>query len=253
MASIEFIISRIEGKEKEIAKLTSKMDRILKAKATNWEVNPYWYNENDINRTQRELDAANAALEGYKDQLIKEQDKAASRNIQVIIDFLDTWKSRVRSYHIYSLPRFIEARSAYYKINSEYCDWFNSRARIEATPEEYKQRREAERKAEKKFQSDWSWFTPYVDREDGKDVINITKLNKDLDKEADAKYDDIVNRTIELVGKIIDASNLSIGMKGDLNGVIEGEKGKAKVETIGAGGYNIQCFHFRTLIHLLSK
>ena len=78
-------------------------------------------------------------------------------------------------------------------------------------------------------------------------------MNKDLDKEADAKYDDIVNRTIELVGKIIDASNLSIGMKGDLNGVIEGEKGKAKVETIGAGGYNIQCFHFRTLIHLLSK
>ena len=30
---------------------------------------------------------------------------------------------------------------------------------------------------------------------------------------------------------------------------MSGNKGKCKIETIGAGGYNIQCFHFRILVH----
>jgi len=36
---------------------------------------------------------------------------------------------------------------------------------------------------------------------------------------------------------------------GDVNGLIWSDKGKAKVQTIGAGGYNIQCYHFRCLVH----
>ena len=77
----------------------------------------------------------------------------------------------------------------------------------------------------------------------------IAKLNKDLDKDANTKYDFIIERTNAIVGTITDATNLKIGRKGDLNGFIIGERGKAKVETIGAGGYNIQCYHFRTLIN----
>lgn len=71
----------------------------------------------------------------------------------------------------------------------------------------------------------------------------------DLEAEKNRKYDFIIERTNEIVGQITDASNLTIGAKGDLNGFILGTKGSAKVQTIGAGGYNIQCFHFRTLIH----
>ena len=48
---------------------------------------------------------------------------------------------------------------------------------------------------------------------------------------------------------ITDAAALYIGPEGDINGIIVGTEGKAKIQTIGAGGYNIQCFHFRTLIH----
>lgn len=71
---------------------------------------------------------------------------------------------------------------------------------------------------------------------------------KDLEQEKLRKYDDIIERTNDIVGKITDASELRVSPKGNLDGFISGEKGKAKVQTIGAGGYNIQCFHFRTLI-----
>lgn len=77
----------------------------------------------------------------------------------------------------------------------------------------------------------------------------MIRLKKDLDEEANRKYDFIIERTNAIVGKITDAGMLKIGAKGDLNGYIKGEKATAKVQTIGAGGYNIQCYHFRTLIH----
>lgn len=60
---------------------------------------------------------------------------------------------------------------------------------------------------------------------------------------------DLLSRVKDIIGTIMDASNLSIGYKGDIVGTIVGDKGKCRIETIGAGGYNIQCYHFRTLIN----
>jgi len=47
---------------------------------------------------------------------------------------------------------------------------------------------------------------------------------------------------------IIDASGLSIDNQGELNGVIKGSITNVYVFTISAGGYNIQCLHYRVLI-----
>lgn len=74
------------------------------------------------------------------------------------------------------------------------------------------------------------------------------EIAKYLRKEADQKEDEIAIRVQKKCGKILDASDLKIGKNGTINGTIIGEKGTAHVETIVAGGYNIQQLHFRVLI-----
>ena len=49
-------------------------------------------------------------------------------------------------------------------------------------------------------------------------------------------------------GDII-STTLYLGADGNVNGVIQGSKRTARIETIFAGGYNIQCLHTRLLIH----
>ena len=243
MASIEFLQQRVEGKEKELDKLNKKMDRILKAEASGWQDNPYYYHEIDKKYTARDIEQAQKALEDYKAKLAKEQEKANSRNVKAIVDFLEAWKNRVREYHINCVPEFIKARETWYQVARDHVDWWNSGGFKE--PKEAREQKDREyREAKKDFHSTWGWLIPYMEN----DTIDTDLLDKELKKEADAKYDDIINRTNDIVGTITDAAGLKIGKKGDLNGIIIGEQGKAKVQTIGAGGYNIQCYHFRTLI-----
>lgn len=59
---------------------------------------------------------------------------------------------------------------------------------------------------------------------------------------------DLVARIEDVAGKIVDATYLTIGNNGSLNGRVIGEKKSVYVETILAGGYNIQCLHYRVLV-----
>ena len=63
---------------------------------------------------------------------------------------------------------------------------------------------------------------------------------------------DLAQRIGEKVGRIADATGLHI-QNGEIAGVIYGENGSATIQTIGAGGHNIQRFHFRTLVHELEQ
>ena len=79
------------------------------------------------------------------------------------------------------------------------------------------------------------------------------KLNRIIEADKKAKYEDLCNRISAVVGEITDVSNLKISAKGNLDGIVTGTKGMAKIETISAGGYNIQCFHYRVLVHKLKN
>ena len=67
-------------------------------------------------------------------------------------------------------------------------------------------------------------------------------LEKTMEEEKRAKLLDLIGRIMSTVGTITDAAALYIGPEGDINGIIVGTEGKAKIQTIGAGGYNIPVF-----------
>ena len=166
------------------------------------------------------------------------------------------WKERVEKYYLDCFEQYGTEYLAYRKEDKEYSAWLNregfklrrdNRAEYDRISKEHKEKENA-------FRSRWNFITPYVEWKWNAEntpvkTFDLEKLRKMLEREADAKYDFIIERTNAITGKITDATNLSVGGKGDLNGYIIGEKGTAKVNTIGAGGHNIQCFHFRTLIH----
>ena len=244
MASKEFILKRIAGKEAEISKLTKKLERIEKAEASGWENNPYYYDECDKRYTLKDIAEAKEALLKYQEELNKAEEMEASRNVPAITEFLNRWYDNCVEYFISEKALYEEALKEFYqKSNEHYAWWNNGGYRL---PKEDRNKIDEEyREYRKNFTSAWSHVTQF----DHGSLDWESTMKKDLKDEYNRKYDFIINRTNEIVGQITDASHLRIGAKHDLNGYNIGTRGCCSLKTIGAGGYNIQCFHFRTLIH----
>ena len=97
----------------------------------------------------------------------------------------------------------------------------------------------------KDFNEHWRKLYTYT-REDS---LNKTdeEFRKIEEKEAEAWLLDLYNRVFAITGKITDCSGITWGGK-CLDGIVVGEGGTAAVNTIEAGGYNIQRLHLRTLV-----
>lgn len=261
MASIEYLEKRIEGATKKADTLSRKLERIQKAKEAGWDQPPYYYTQRDLDYTLDDIEENQKQLKKYKDQLILEQEKAASRNIAPIIMFLEAWKERVREWHESAIPDYIQAKEALSGITTAFHDYrreYFRRPENERNADEFRREESAYYSTQKDFHSVWHQYEEYIlpNRDPEAEYryrINYDLLNKDLNREAELKYDDLVERTNAIVGQITDASGLEIGAKGELNGLVYGTRGVASVTTIGAGGYNIQCFHFRTLVKDAAK
>lgn len=69
---------------------------------------------------------------------------------------------------------------------------------------------------------------------------------------AEATVMDLYNRVNAITGEVTDWENLRWGGKA-LNGEVYGKLGAVRVESILAGGYNIQRLHIRVLVHEIKK
>lgn len=196
-------------------KLSAKLNRIDEALATG--KNPYYYHESDRKNVLADLAKANEDLikAEAKDQL-KAQLEAGK--VEIIERFLDEWEARVIEYY----RRKVQQVKEFEKENP-----YNTHA-------------------------EWRVFDKALRDRFSNLIINYSKGYQDYT--ADTARDKAEKRQMfyfrirEITGTIVDEKYLTIGDNGEINGIVYGEIANAKINTISAGGWNIQCFHFRVLV-----
>lgn len=199
----------------------------------------------DCRRKNINISDYTTTLNKYKNQLKALSDLV---DLPALKEFLNNWKEEAINYYTALVDSYIQHRK---EIEEEYtkkgtitngCIYYNSPFKAE-----YHEKCEALKKA----------YGSYI-----LNIVNYysstryEKIKEDMEKEAQAKYKKLVNRISGIVGEINDCSHLSI-KNGEINGIISGNKGKASINTVVAGGYNEnvivnvkhgQCLHYRVLV-----
>lgn len=215
--------AQIEKKEAKVAKMgyDPKGGR-YQAQGTDDHSEVYWTMceiaslESDIKRLSREIEEAKATLAKYEAQLAGEIEKEA---------------------------QFIKEVPAQAKDMEQML--------IEKWDESDKARRERVRKAYNEMP-----YAEFVKRYGYNRYGIMQETDEEIHtrnvRDARAFVLDLLNRTKEITGEITSWAGvyLTVGTNGFpvLNGYVEGKEGRALVESIYAGGYNIQRLHVRVLV-----
>lgn len=162
--------------------------------------------------------------------------------IQAIEDFLTEWHKKAAAYHRSIADEYLVKL----KEGEVFVERWNSAFKY-SNPMEIRKECDEEHKkfAEWKLKNSSTMMMIRCDVPANWDKA----IKKVLDREVERKRINFILRITKKAGNIIDASNLRIGMNSEINGIVKGSKTNVRVTTISAGGYNIQCFHYRVLVH----
>jgi len=255
-----------------IEKHRTQLAKMIGKGADEWDIR---HKREDIDSSIKKLEEAEKIAKNWEDKLGEQISRDAfieANAPQVIKDFLENWKANAIAFYRQDRIDFIDfQRDLWKRERDARREALNTLPELERARELYKDREPSD------FDLGNLWPRKPVEeflKERGLDYNSVRKklaarsnpitaklvqirdkeereawLEKTIEEEKKAKLADLIARINKVVGTITDASFLTIGGKGDINGFVVGTEGKARVETIGAGGYNIVCFHFRTLIH----
>lgn len=143
--------------------------------------------------------------------------------------FLKNWEYSARAFYTENVQYFIESRN-----NRIKADELGNEELVE------------------KLYNEYEAFTKNLPKQQLELISALAYGWKNLDvvlkKEVESKKKKLIATVEKKAGKILDTTNLYIGKDGNINGIVTGEIKTVNVETILAGGYNIQCLHYRILV-----
>lgn len=206
----------IAKKQKWIADKTAKLDT-LPEDEQKWAECDIRYWKEDIDRIQKEIKETEKTLEKYRKQLDGEiaREKSWIDEVpEVLKSFQTQLVEKWDEHDIKKRDRIREAcRTLPYDELKQMYHW-RDRA--------------------------WAMFT------------TDEQIHNSNERDATDLILNLVNRVKDTTGEITDWSGLTVTMGtwggAVLNGYVTGKEGRCCVESIGAGGYNIQRYHIRVLV-----
>lgn len=114
----------------------------------------------DIKNLNDTVTEKQVSLKKYQEELQKELEKANSRDVKVILDFLKMWKLNMKDFYHEALQKWIETRKAYIEADRKYYEesnwatWTGNETKLA----ELKQIR---KNAKESF-NQWKFLNPYL-------------------------------------------------------------------------------------------
>lgn len=257
-----------------------KYDRTKIDHDTYWLLCEYEGKMEDLKNNEKKLADYVKTLKGLQKQLedqLAQDNEIESQAPAVLNEFLENWKQKATKFYIDLATRYlklIKKEASAYKLTREELEQltelrYNAKTYRRETVKMYtaeqienllsKDARQHEKESAQYYirQQHIGKFVNSHFASDMAIAMKITEhkkldmklLNKILDDDVKVKRTQFMLRIKEVIGDIKDLKFLHISPKGEINGIAKGVKCDAKVETITAGGYNIQCFHYRVLVN----
>ena len=168
---------------------------------------------------------------------------------QIIDTFLANWKKSVKQHYVTTVNEYTDLCNNCNSLVKKYSLYSYTPKQI-MPPEYIQAKKDLKTFCDIRSKSENSLIArcSYANHAGNPTETLDSFLEKFLDKEVEIKKANLIKKIEAKAGTIIDADKLYFGADGSINGYVTGNIKQVEVETIYAGGYNVQCLHYRVLV-----